>query len=131
MRMQWWSRKAERVEHDPSRHYPNKAEAECLRRLMSTTGLTEEQLRADIKYRRMLSAAQKEGQKAKRTPQQKFYAKLVKEACRTTKLAKEHPETLTVLQKIIDEPSWWRSREMARLGIDHKTLTAEAVLNGT
>lgn len=88
---------------DPTKHYPNKDEAQMLRKIMSTTGLTEEEVRTDVKYRKMLSSAQKMGQKAKRSREDKFYSDLIKQACKQTKLAKEHPETIKVLQEIIDD----------------------------
>jgi hypothetical protein len=40
-------------------HAPNKNEAHVLRRIMSQTGLTEEQVRSHRKYRQELSQAQK------------------------------------------------------------------------
>lgn len=44
-------------------HIPNKQEAKLLRRLMSETGNTEEEIRDIPKYRRMLAEAQKSPQK--------------------------------------------------------------------
>lgn len=127
-------RKAGKILNDPSKHYPNKAEAECLRYLMATTGLTEVEVRAKIKYRRMLAEAQKIGEAAKRSPLEKFYARLVRRACRKTKLAKEHPETLKALQKIIDDLPKYRYywRTFYELGkTDLSTLKAKTVLEGS
>ena len=53
----------EKINNDPTKHYPNANEAKTLRRIMSTTGLSEEQVRLHPQYRKELSLAQKEGQK--------------------------------------------------------------------
>lgn len=96
-------KKCKKIEHNPDKHIMNKPESQMLRKLKSKTGLTEEQLRADVKYRRLLSQAQKESQVAKRSEKQKYHDSLVKEACKKTKLAKEHPQTIEVLQQIIND----------------------------
>ena len=36
-------KKVAKILHDPTKHYPNKMEAKTLRRIMSETGLTEEE----------------------------------------------------------------------------------------
>lgn len=115
--------KAGKIAADSSRHYPNKDEGHILRQIMAQTGLTEAQVRADIKYRRMLAKAQKQSQVPKRSTEEKLYAKLLKRACQQTKLAKEHPETIRVLQSVID-------KEIERMGWffrqgrpEHKFLT--------
>jgi hypothetical protein len=105
------SKKGDKIRNDSSKHYPNKDEAQELRKIMASTGLTEEEVRADKKYRKMLSEAQKAGQKAKRTEIEKFYQELIKEACKKTGLAPQHPETLKILDEIIKERqgrSWGR-----------------------
>lgn len=104
-------RKADKIRRDPTKHYPNKDEASLLRKIKSSTGLSEEEIRADKKYRKMLSEAQKAGQKAKRSEIEKFYQDLIKDACKKTGLAPQHPETLKVLDEIIKERqgrSWGR-----------------------
>jgi hypothetical protein len=104
-------KKGEKIRHDSSKHYPNKNEAQELRKIMASTGLSEEEIRQDPKYRKMLSEAQKAGQKAKRTEIEKFYQDLIKEACKKTGLAPQHPETLKILDEIIKERqgrSWGR-----------------------
>ncbi len=98
-------KKAEKIRKDPTKHYPNKDEASLLRKIMASTGLTEEEIRQDPKYRKQLSEAQKAGQKAKRTETERFYQKLIKEACKITGFAPQHPETLAVLDLIIKERS--------------------------
>lgn len=97
------TRKSAKIAHDPTKHYPNKNEARLLRKIKSITGMTEEEICSHPKYRIMLSEAQKEGQKPKRTHQEKFYHWLIKRACRKTGLVKEHPETIKVLDEIIIE----------------------------
>jgi hypothetical protein len=121
------SKKAGKIAHDPSKHYPNKNEAELLRHLMATTGLSEEELRDLPKYRRMLSDAQKMGVQAKRSAEEKIYAALVKQACRETKLAKEHPETLRVLQRIVDNLPVYAYRVYVER-LDFPNLTAEIIV---
>jgi hypothetical protein len=98
-------KKARRIAQDPTKHYPNKDESKELRKIMACTGLTEEEVRADKKYRKQLSDAQKEGQKAKSTELERFYKKLIKEACKTTGLAPQHPDTIAALDQIIKERS--------------------------
>lgn len=95
--------KRRRIANDPTKHYPNSNEAKTLRRIMSSTGLTEEQVRADYKYRKELSQAQKEGQKAKRTNAERWCHKIIKIACRETELAKEHPKTIEAIDRILTE----------------------------
>jgi hypothetical protein len=104
-------RKRKKILNDPTKHYPNKDEAQELRKIMASTGLSEEQVRQDPKYRKQLSDAQKAGQKAKQTETEKFYKKLIKEACKITGFAPQHPDTLTALDIIIKERqgrSWGR-----------------------
>lgn len=104
-------RKAGKIANDPSKHYPNKNEARILRRIRSQTGLSEQEIRRDYKYRKMLSEAQKQGQKPKYSPTEKFWHNLIQKACRETGLAKEHPDTLAALDCIIEDHftrSWWR-----------------------
>jgi hypothetical protein len=95
------SKKANKIRKDLTKHYPNKDEAQELRKIMASTGLSEEEVRQDKKYRKMLSDAQKAGQKAKRTEIERFYQKLIKEACKETGLTPQHPETLKALDEII------------------------------
>jgi hypothetical protein len=96
------SRKADKIRRDPTKHYPNKDEAQELRKIMASTGLTEEEVRQDKKYRKMLSEAQKRGLVAKRDALTKWYHRMIKEACQQTKLAPQHPQTIEALQKILD-----------------------------
>lgn len=104
-------KKAMKIREDSSKHYPNKDEAKELRKIMSSTGLTEEEVRKDKKYRKQLSDAQKSGQKLKTAEDVKFYRDLIKTACKKTGLTPQHPETLKALNEIIKErqgKSWGR-----------------------
>lgn len=107
-------KKGAKILHNFSKHYPNKDEAQELRKIMASTGLSEEAIRQDPKYRKMLSEAQKQGQKAKRTETQRTFQKLIKKACQQTGLVPQHPETIKVLQEILDTGhqnyfgrTWW------------------------
>jgi len=97
------ARKVKKIANDPTKHYPNKDEATELRKIMASTGLSEEEIRADKKYRKQLSDAQKRGEKAKHTPQEKWCHLIAKKACRTTGLPREHPETIKVLNELLLE----------------------------
>jgi hypothetical protein len=96
-------KKASKIRNDSSKHYPNKDEASELRRIMSSTGLTEGEIRKDKKYRKMLSDAQDSGQKSKHTPQEKWCYMIAKKACRMTGLPREHPETIKILNELLTE----------------------------
>jgi hypothetical protein len=106
------SKKADKIRRDSSKHYPNKDEAQELRKIMSSTGLSEKEVREDKKYRKQLSDARKAGQTAKRTEIERFYQNLIKLACKQTGLTPQHPETLKVLDDIIKERQGcsWGSR---------------------
>jgi hypothetical protein len=119
-------RKAAKIANDPTKHYPNKDEAQELRKIMASTGLSEEEVRQDPKYRKQLSEAQKAGQKAKRTEAERFYQKIIKEACKKTGLAPQHPDTLKAIDIIIKERegrSWGR-----RFFLYHNLKSAQAVV---
>ena len=109
-------RKTRRIANDPSKHYPNANEAKTLRRIMSRTGLNEEQVRLHPQYRKELSQAQKEGQKPKRTDAEKWCHDVIKSACRETGLAKEHPKTIEVIDRILAE------RKSGSWGVRHAFL---------
>lgn len=109
-------RKTRRIANDPSKHYPNANEAKALRRIMSRTGLNEEQVRLHPQYRKELSLAQKEGQKPKRTDAEKWCHEIIKDACKETRLAKEHPKTIEVIDRILAE------RKSGSWGVRHAFL---------
>lgn len=97
------ARKVKKIANDPTKHYPNKDEARELRKIMASTGLSEKEIREDKKYRKLLSEAQKSGEKPKHTPQQKWCYMIAKKACKTTGLPREHPETIKVLNELLRE----------------------------
>jgi uncharacterized protein (DUF169 family) len=96
-------------------HFMNKNEAKLCRKLMAETGLTEEELRTHKTYRVQLSAAQKEGEKAKNHKIDKFKRKVMKEVTKELKLAKEHPDCIALYKekmekRLNDDPyrkPWW------------------------
>lgn len=105
-------KKAAKVLHDPTKHYPNKMEAKMLRRIMSETGLNEEEVRKDIKYRKMLSEASKSNEQKWYGKVTKFYRNIIKSACKETGLVPQHPDTVKVIEdklsKYRNGTSWSR-----------------------
>jgi hypothetical protein len=103
-------RKRKMIANDSTKHYPNKDEAAELRKIMSSTGLNEKEVRENSVYRKQLSDAQKAGQKRKRSEATKWYQLQIRKACRQTKLVPQHPETLKVLAEILKDanPRWLR-----------------------
>jgi hypothetical protein len=99
------SKKGRKIAYNPLKHISNKDEAKALRRIMSRTGMSEEQIRLHPKFRKELSEIQKDGQIAKKSETEKFYQELIKEACKKTGLVPQHPDTLKVLNEIIKERS--------------------------
>ena len=77
-------KKWDKIAYDSTKHYPNKHEAECLRRIMSKSGLTEEEVRTNKTYRVELSKAREEGVKAKRDQTTKWAQYTIKRACQKT-----------------------------------------------
>jgi hypothetical protein len=120
------SKKAEKIRRDPTKHYPNKDEAALLRKIMAETGLNEDEVRSDRHYCELLSEAQKEGQKPKRSNNAKAYQALIKLACKQTGLVPQHPDTIKALEVILEE----RSKYYFSLSWLHRTkLTAQAVVD--
>jgi hypothetical protein len=119
------SKKWNKIKHDPSRHYPNKGESEALRRIMAETGLTEDEVRENVVYRRILAESSKEGQKGKRTPEERYYYNIIKSACKDTGLAKEHPKTLEVIQKLLDDS---RKRSFSPWFVRFSVQSAQSVI---
>ena len=100
----WNSPKQDKIRRDDTIHYPNKDEARLLRRIKSMTGLSEKEIRQHHRYRKMLSDAAKRGQRPKYvSSEEKFYKDLIKKACQDTGLVPQHPDTLVVLQCLIEE----------------------------
>ena len=96
------NKKACKVISDETKHYPNKNESKLLRKLKKQTGLSEEEIRKVKKYNKMLSEAQKTGEKGKRTKAERYYRDMIKSATKKTGLAKEHPETIKVLDEMLN-----------------------------
>jgi len=83
----------------PGVHVPNKNEAKVLRKIMSETGLSEEEVRSHKKYRIELSEAQKK--KGDKTSYQRECIRILKSITRELKLPKEHPDVKKIyLEKI-------------------------------
>jgi hypothetical protein len=96
-------KKGNKIRKDSTKHYPNANEAKLLRRIMSETGLTEEEIRSSYKYRKQLSDAQKEGNKPIRSDAEKWCHMIIKDACKETRLPKEHPKTIEVIDRLLNE----------------------------
>jgi len=78
-------------------HIPNKNEATVLRRIMSETGMSEEQVRTHKKYRVELSEAQKKVGSKSRLDRNILY--MVKSITQELKLPMEHPTVLAEIKK--------------------------------
>ena len=94
----------------PGVHIMMKKESKVLRKLKKETGLTETQIRAHKKYRKMLSDAQKVPP-AKKTDYQREYDRQMKNVTRDLKLAKENPLVQAEFKKrwaefIFDNPRY-------------------------
>ena len=96
------SLKGIKIREDSTKHYPNQDENKLLRRLMSETGLTEEEIRNHKKYRRMLSQAATKNIRNQDNVDRRF-KKIVKEVCRELKLKKEQHETIDEIKKYSGE----------------------------
>jgi hypothetical protein len=103
-------RKGRKIASHPDKHIPNKNESQALRKIMAENHLTEDEVRANIKYRRILAKAQKEGEKRKRSESKKWYQDQIKAACKKTGLVPQHPETIKVLAELLEgaNPRWLR-----------------------
>lgn len=104
-------------------HVPNKNEGRLLRRIMSETGLTEEQVRSHKKYRRMLSTEQKRigplHNKGFRVS-----LRVLKEVTRDLKLPLEHPE----VKKEYERRSNERNRVLMSGRHNHHSISFDEVL---
>ena len=101
-------------------HIMNNAESKVMRKLKSKTGLSEEEIREIKKYRIILSTAQKEGEKAKRSDYQKLKDGIMKNATMETKLAKEHPKTKEVYKRLVEHDNKFYGRIFSPLSTDYK-----------
>lgn len=84
-------------------HVMNKNEAAVMRRLQSMTGLSEEEIRAHKKYRKMLSAAQAVMKLVPGTEGDRGAKRLLKRVTRSLKLAIRHPDTIAAAMKSAEE----------------------------
>lgn len=98
----WKLRKIKSNNPDLTKHYPNQNEARVLRKLMSQTGMNEEEIRSHKKYRVMLSEAQKLKGKGQ-SDAMKYGKMLLKDVLRELKLPKEHPLVLQKLKEAIEK----------------------------
>ncbi len=87
----------------PNVHQMNSDESRLLRKLMSETGMSEKEIRAIKKYRKLLSDAQKSGEIQKSTERQKYIKMVMKIATKELKLAKEHPLVIERFNQLMDE----------------------------
>lgn len=122
-----FSKKSNKIQKDNTKHYPNQDEAKLLRKIMSNTGLNEQEVRSIKKYRVMLSDAQKLGQKPKRSAVKKWYQKRIKEACKITGLAPQHPDTIKVLDEILENRKFLWNRPWYLFGYN-SNLNAKTVV---
>lgn len=96
--------RSKKLNAPPGVHIMNKHEKEALRKLKAETGLTEEELRKEKKYRKILSDAQKvQGTK---TPYERRVIYFVKNITRELKLPLEHPIVIErIKEKILTSRS--------------------------
>jgi len=118
------TKKGTKIAKNPDKHYPNKNESEMLRKIMAETSLSEVEVRSIKTYRKVLAEASKEGRIAKRSEVEKYYQGLIKKACKETKLAKEHPLTLWVLDELLKQESRFNGRWFFR----HDVQSAKSVI---
>jgi hypothetical protein len=102
--------KLKRLPKNESIHIPDKKESEILRKIMSDTGLYEEEVRQIPKYKWILARAEQQNQSPKRTTKQKELDKIMKSVTRDLKLAKEHPLVQEEFKKRIEQNKQNRSR---------------------
>ncbi len=83
------------------KHVPAKAEGKLLRRIMSNTGLTEEQVREHKKYRKMLSSEQ--GKQGDKSYKDRVLKDLLKSVTKELKLPKAHPKVKAKFKELVDK----------------------------
>lgn len=90
-------------------HIMNKNERKALAKLKIDTGLSEEELRKEKKYRKILSDAQKAT--GEKTDSDRAILTLVKGVTQKLKLHVEHPVVKDEINKILNDPTnyWTRS----------------------
>lgn len=87
-------------------HIMNKNERKTLNKLKRETGLTEDELRKEKKYRKILSEAQKAT--GEKTDIDRAVMDIVKGITRQLKLPVEHPDVKVEINKILnDQTNYW------------------------
>jgi hypothetical protein len=101
-------KKQRKIEIDATQHYPNNKETKMLRKLMAENKLTEEEVRNNKKYRKLLSEASfKRGDK---TSKDRLFLFILKKITKELKLPKSHPDVLNKLDielKSINFYNFW------------------------
>jgi len=97
------------------KHIPNKAEGKLLRKLMAQTGMAEEEIRSEKKYRKMLAEESKKGESDNNHKNSREERKLMKIVTKKLGLAKEHPKSIAMFNELLEERkgSWgwgWKYR---------------------
>ena len=87
----------------PGVHIMNKNEKEALRKIKKETGLSEEEIRKEKKYRIILSEAQKK--QGTKDEYDRNVIKVIKSVTKKTKLSVEHPDFKKELKKELDDNS--------------------------
>lgn len=95
------------IKHNASegKHIPDKYESKILRKIMSQTGMTEEQVREIPKYRKLLSQNQKRyiDKNGINNIAYKILTQIMKSVTKELKLAKEHPDVIKEFRKRVEE----------------------------
>ena len=86
-------------------HIMNKNERKALNKLKRETGLTEEELRKEKPFRKVLSEAQKA--KGPKTETERRIIDIVKSATRELKLPVDHPQIATKIRENISKSRYW------------------------
>lgn len=95
-------KKSAKIAHNPTRHYPGKTEAAIVRKIRARTGLTEKEIRKSKELRAEIANAIKRPPYLTRTQLEMASLKrIVKQACKITKLATLHPVTLKIIEELV------------------------------
>lgn len=86
-------------------HIMNKNEKTALRKLKKETGLSEEELRKEKKYRKILSEAQKSG--GPKDNYDRNLISLVKKVLKEAKLPVDHPQVRELIKDRLDHNPYW------------------------
>lgn len=94
--------RSKNIDIPPGIHIMNKNEKTALRKLKKETGLSEEEIRKEKKYRKILSDAQVE--RGSKDDYDRKIISIVKYSTRETKLPLEHPKTKEKIKESIEKP---------------------------